>query len=67
MEEMGMVNLKGIDWVIVGAETFNKNRVRPGDWWIYQLYNQASYQGCAVFIKIASRLIPPFSKGGYSR
>jgi hypothetical protein len=25
--------------------------VRPDDWWIYQLYNQASYQGCAVFIK----------------
>ncbi len=55
LEDIGEVNLKGIDWIIVGAESGNKRR--PFDLeWAYNLLDQARLQNVKYFFKQTSGL-----------
>jgi protein gp37 len=48
-EDMGDIDLKGIDWVIIGAQT--RPNLQPEVEWVHGLAEQARKVGAAVFIK----------------
>ena len=56
-------DLKGIEWVIIGAETGNrKGRIAPEAEWVNHLIGQADERGIPVYLKdnLASSLFPAF-------
>lgn len=50
IEDLGNMNLKGIDWVIVGGESGPKARPMKLDW-VVNIKNQVESQGAAFFFK----------------
>lgn len=53
LEDLGRVDLTGIDWVVVGCETGRQRRECEIDW-IRQIVDQAQNQGLPVFVKAIS-------------
>ena len=49
LEDIGAVDLSGIDWIIIGAQT--NPTVRPDPKWVQSLIDQAWYAGAEVFLK----------------
>lgn len=49
LEDVGDVNLAGIDWIIIGAQTNPTKRPKPE--WVEHLVQQARAAGVAVFLK----------------
>lgn len=50
IEDLGAINLKGIDWVIVGGESGPKARPMQLDW-VMNIKQQVELQGAAFFFK----------------
>lgn len=50
IEDLGAINLKGIDWVIVGGESGPKARPMQLDW-VMNIKQQVELQGVAFFFK----------------
>ena len=50
LEDLGEINLKNIDWVIVGGESGNKARPMDKDW-VLNIKRQCETQGIAFFFK----------------
>jgi len=48
-EDMGDIDLEGIDWVIIGAQT--RPNVQPDSYWVWRLRNEAQEHGIPVFLK----------------
>lgn len=53
LEDIGEVDLKGIDWIIIGAESGNNRRPFDLDW-AYNLLDQARLQNVKYFFKQTS-------------
>jgi len=50
LEDLGLIDLTGIDWVIVGGESGVKARPMNPEW-VRSILNQANEQGAAFFFK----------------
>ena len=51
-DEIGEVDLTGIEWIVIGTETGNrKNKAVSQRQWIFDLYEQAKKQKIPVFMK----------------
>jgi protein gp37 len=50
VEDLGQIDLTGIDWVIVGGESGVKARPMKPEW-VYSLMRQANEQNVAFFVK----------------
>ena len=50
LEDLGEVNLQGLDWVIVGGESGPRARVMDGEWAL-SILRQCQEQGVAFFFK----------------
>jgi protein gp37 len=48
-EDMGDIDLKGIDWVIIGAQT--RPTLQPDSYWVWSLRNEALRHNIPVFMK----------------
>lgn len=59
-ESMGEVDLSGIDWVIIGAQS--RPNVQPDPEWVEDLMQQATHEGAAIFIKNNVAELPNFRK-----
>lgn len=59
MGPMNDLDLRGISWVIIGAETGNrKGKVAPELEWIEQIIAEADSHGIPVFMKDSLKIIP---------
>ncbi len=50
LEDLGRIDLSGIDWVIVGGESGNGSRPMRADW-LYNIKEQCDQQGTLFFFK----------------
>ena len=50
LEDLGEMNLEGIDWVIVGGESGPRARPMKLDW-VTHIMKQVEVQNCAFFFK----------------
>ena len=50
LEDLGQINLKNIDWVIVGGESGNKARPMDKEW-VVNIKQQCENEGVAFFFK----------------
>ena len=50
LEDLGQMNLNGIDWIIVGGESGTKARLMKEEW-VLNIKNQADKNGVAFFFK----------------
>lgn len=51
-DDIGNVDLTGIDWIVIGTETGSrKNKSVSKKEWVFNLYNQAHDKGIPVFMK----------------
>lgn len=51
-DDIGELDLTGIDWVVIGTETGNrKNKSASKKEWVYNIYNQAKEKNIPVFFK----------------
>ncbi|MCL1982622.1 MAG: phage Gp37/Gp68 family protein, partial [Clostridiales bacterium] len=50
VEDLGVIDLSGIDWVIVGGESGAKARLMKPEW-VRSILHQADEQGAAFFFK----------------
>ncbi len=51
-ENIGFVDLRGIDWIVIGTETGNrKNKAVTKIDWINNIVEQARRDGCKIFMK----------------
>jgi len=57
-ECMGDIDLEGINWVIIGAQT--RPRLQPDSYWVWSLRNEAQNHGIPIFMK--NNLSPPWPK-----
>jgi protein gp37 len=57
LEDMGDVDLDGINWVIIGAQT--RPTVKPDNYWVWSLRNEAILHDISVFMK--NNLAPAWS------
>ena len=48
-DALGDEDLKGISWVIIGAQT--KPNIQPDIRWIERIVNQANKDNCKIFMK----------------
>jgi len=59
-ERMGDVDLSGIDWIIIGAQS--RPDLQPDPEWVEDLMQQARHEGVAIFIKNNVAELPNFRK-----
>lgn len=48
-EDLGDIDLEGIDWVIIGAQT--RPNLQPDSYWVWSLRNEAKRHDIPVFMK----------------
>lgn len=61
-DEIGEIDLEGIDWIVIGTETgHRKGKVDARPEWVLHITEQAKAQGIPVFMK--EDLLPIMGEG----
>lgn len=51
-DDIGIVDLTGIDWIVIGTETGKrKGKIDSKPEWVFSIYEQAKAQGIKIFMK----------------